>query len=197
MRKWSSGCSNLFASRKNPCSILGIEYVAGPSKSLNLYPPLPLQKQFGHMGPRTRTYQPVGPVPLTLSFFVSVRDKTCNGGGTARWDGCQPYSQVFFFFFVWRRGTEIITHNSKILIDKGFLMSCPFGTWPIMALQPSLIYYDNLEKDGRVVSRCLLHSFEYSVVILLNCLLPKAKELSLRCYLIRGWKGDKWIHAFL
>lgn len=55
------------------------------------------------------------PVHLTLSLFcgtsqllVIKRDPIikCNGGGTARWDGCQPYSQVFFFSFLFGGGVQ-------------------------------------------------------------------------------------------
>lgn len=86
---------------------------------------------------------------------------------------------LFFFFF--------------------FLIPCSLKTWGNMALHRFCFFIICelwiLGNDSGVIFCCLLHSFEFRVIILLDWLPSKARKPSLNCYLTCSCK-NKWIHAF-
>lgn len=78
-------------------------------------------------------------------------------------------------------------------------MPCPFRMRQTWHSQISFLYYMRItmtswESNG-VISHCILHGFEFRVV-LLDWLLPKAWESSLLCYLTLISKEKNWIHTF-
>lgn len=84
---------------------------------------------------------------------------------------------------------------------KTFLMLCLFIAEVIMALHGFLLFiiYNLpwfLGKDSGVVSRYLLHSFEFSF-LLLDWLSCKARKPNPLYYLTHSMREKKWIHAFL
>lgn len=89
------------------------------------------------------------------------------------------YFRIIFFFF--------------------FSIPCSLKTWGNMALHRFCFFIICelwiLGNDSGVIFCCLLHSFEFRVIILLDWLPSKARKPSLNCYLTCSCK-NKWIHAF-
>lgn len=69
------------------------------------------------------------------------------------------------------------------------LLLCPFRTWLYTdSFLSSVNCHDNLGEDSGVVSHCLIHSFEFRLVLLLHCQSSKFGESRLFwCYLTHIW----------
>lgn len=83
-----------------------------------------------------------------------------------------------------------------------FFKACLFRAWPISAVQIYRFFIICellliLANASGVVSCCFSKGFEFRVFFLLRCLLTKAVDLSLPCYLThnQGW-GDEDFFLF-
>lgn len=119
-----------------------------------------------------------------LTFHVKLYFFFCTSlNAISFWNRKSWFSTNSFLYFLWTAMASL----------EGECSDSPLPS-PQHSFSSFSVNCQLLGKESEVVSCCLLQTLEFRVFHLLDCFLPKAKELSLLCYLT--WEETGWIDSF-